>query len=388
MTTAFDAHFWNLLQTLAWVYLADRELVEEAGRPATCAFRSRQVTMPDGSEIWAELPDYPPNVMMLLRDEEHLGSRYASLFDAREALVSELAAGRIAAIGLRNNQGDPTPVPPEFWLDARFTHEPETASPRELFRPGASCWFALRFPREQILAIWPAKDPAIAQAPSPTPRLSFLVLARRWSTEQPRSGLTAEDIAVDLVHAAEDGAFTSRPEADAPKPAAYNARFDFVVHTVDQRGEPQGPHWIRNYSAAGPAGGEHPRRLIVARDISVELPAVATWLASEPGAEWARIRGLMTPSFLLPPVVQPPDGDRPPDSLAGHELQCAEWLLGLMQQSEADRGKATLFEEANLRWQLTKRGFNRAWGLACLQAGDRAWNKPGRKSKRVNRIAN
>lgn len=385
-----DTPFWNLLQTLAWIFIADRQLVEAAGQSASDSIRYKMTPIGDGGgEEMVEVPAYRVNVMSLHLEAEGRATRYPSLAAARDALLDELKASRVTAIGLANNQGDPRPIPATFWLDATFTFEPETAGPRKIYRTGSSRWFDLHFPREQILNQWPPLDASDRpDRPDTPPRLSLLVLARRWLAEQSGTGLTPDDVAVDLVLAAEQGAFTSKPVGEGANPPAYDARLDHVVHTVDQQGEPQGPHWIRNYVTAGIPGGEHGRRLTAARDLSVDLPAVAAWLATDGGAEWARLRGLTTPGLLFTADRSSPQAGEPVVSLASDETKCRQWLLGLMKQSGPEKAKARYREQALREWQISIAGFNRSWAWAIEETGNIAWKKPGRKSTRANRFAN
>lgn len=391
MPFSFARPYWNLLQALAWIYLADRDFVEQAGEPASDELRAKMMPMPDGGEDLIDIPAYRVNVFTLTRAGEARPTRYHSFAATRDALLEALTAGRVTAIGLENNRGDPKPVPAIFWLDATFSFGPETAGTRKLHRAGSSRWFDLHFPREQVLGEWPsfAASPVVDR-PATAPSLSFLVLARRWLAEQPGTGPTPEEIAVDMVRAAEDGAFTSKskPTDLAPKPPACDARFDRVIHTHDQHGVPQGPHWIRNYVNAGSTGSEYDRRLKAARDLSVDLPAVGAWLATDDGAEWAQLRGLVTPSLLFGEGRPPRTGGDPVVSLASDETKCRQWLLGLMKQGAPKKAKDRYREQALGEWRISIAGFKRAWAWAIEESGNAAWKTPGRKSTRGNRIGN
>ena len=145
---------------------------------------------------------------------------------------------------------------------------------------------------------------------------------------------------------------------------------------------------IRNYVNAGGPGAEYDRRLKAARDLLVDLPAVGAWLATDAGAEWARLRGLVTPSLLFGEGRPPRMGGEPVVSLASDETKCRQWLLGLMKQGAPEKAKIHYRELALGEWRISIAGFNRSWAWAIEESGNAAWKTPGRKSTRPNRIAN
>ena len=143
MDSRVETEWWNLIQVLAWVYRGDRALVREgAGTPP-----------------------------LRLIVEGHNGACYPSFDLAQDAVIEALQMRRLTAYGLENNAGDLKEIPPLLWADLKFWWDPEHAGPRDRSRLRASRWYALRFKRKAILALWP--DPleslAMADAHNRTP---------------------------------------------------------------------------------------------------------------------------------------------------------------------------------------------------------------------------
>ena len=66
-----------------------------------------------------------------------------------------------------------------------FRYEPNCAGPKDLLRKGVTCWYDLRFPRKQVLAVWPPA-PAESESPSTLPsdlasRSGAGLATKRWS---------------------------------------------------------------------------------------------------------------------------------------------------------------------------------------------------------------
>ena len=64
------------------------------------------------------------------------------------------------------------------------------------------------------------------------------------------------------------------------------------------------------------------------------------------------------------------------------EKDCQAWLTNLMKQANPEQPKSAYWTEANKKFTVSRRGFSRAWANAVVSAGNAAWQRPGRKSKR------
>jgi hypothetical protein len=62
------------------------------------------------------------------------------------------------------------------------------------------------------------------------------------------------------------------------------------------------------------------------------------------------------------------------------EGHCKNWLAQIMRSHPQGRlkPKAALFLEAEQKWSISRRAFERAWGVASLETGAVAWTKGGR----------
>jgi len=66
MLPNFDEPYWNLLQTLGWIYLGDRALVVECydkSEHERTFWEKRR--LPDGEVRWVEISSGPPSMMSL-----------------------------------------------------------------------------------------------------------------------------------------------------------------------------------------------------------------------------------------------------------------------------------------------------------------------------------
>lgn len=387
MASSAESPYWNLIQTLGWLFLRDDEFI---GAAADGAHEERLVVTPmrtpDGEIRRVEQPDRPLGPLAILVYAEDSGTRhFVSLEDAEAALIQVLANGGTEALGLENGIGDLKPVPAAFWIDAKFYFEPDMAAPKQFLRIGATRWLQLRFRADHIRRLWPAVASASTPVADPPPdRLSFRQIAARWLAERRNAGIAADEFAVDLVAVAESGAFTSRPEPDAPRSSAFDPRLGLDIHTFGPDGQPTAPDEIRRF-VLGDSGAElFGRRLIAARDLSVSLTMLAEWLVAEDGERWLAVRGLKLPKFLLAWLTA---GGVPVSPTAKGERDCYDWLLGLMRAGDQEEEKSVYKVEALSRFRVSERGFNRAWANARAEARNPSWGKAGRKSSQVNRIA-
>jgi hypothetical protein len=61
------------------------------------------------------------------------------------------------------------------------------------------------------------------------------------------------------------------------------------------------------------------------------------------------------------------------------EGHCKTWLAEMMRNNSQGRlkPKAALFHEAKQKWSISRRSFDRAWGVALVETGAVAWTKSG-----------
>lgn len=190
--SALQATYWNRTQTVGWIYFRTREIVEEAGRPGAS-----------------------PSQMLLLVHAEDCTPVMPSLGEANEALYEALRSEAITAIGIFDNESEPRPMPATFWAHGKIYEDPEIAATTVL-APWSKSWSGLRFPRQQVLQVWP--DPSSTPpARTGSVRLSFEQLAGRWLAENQGAGIKEESLAVDLVRLAEGGAFLLLPQEGEPR---------------------------------------------------------------------------------------------------------------------------------------------------------------------------
>ena len=84
------------------------------------------------------------------------------------------------------------------------------------------------------------------------------------------------------------------------------------------------------------------------------------------------------PAFLYP-EKRPPATSLDPTIKA--ETKCREWLVGLMKNGNKKKSKSAYRTEANAKYGVSNRAFDRAWGYAVADTGNKTWNRPGRISK-------
>ena len=65
-------------------------------------------------------------------------------------------------------------------------------------------------------------------------------------------------------------------------------------------------------------------------------------------------------------------------STIGAETRCYEWLVDLMHEEPKKKPKHKYLEEAQSKFGVSKRAFNRVWGQAIAETGKTEWSKPGR----------
>ena len=156
----FNKTYWNLLQTLAWVYSGDRAIVREANDDASDSGTFwQEMRLPDGRKEPVETASRPQHenaaLSLIIAAVQAGGAAYATIEEAEADILARLEDGRLTAIGVENGKGNPADVPQAFWPFLKFYYDPEPhAGPRDC-DSGMARWHELKFPREQVLALWP-----------------------------------------------------------------------------------------------------------------------------------------------------------------------------------------------------------------------------------------
>lgn len=351
MSSAFDATYWNRIQTLGWIYFRDREFVQEAGNPNA-----------DQSQI------------SLILQTEEIPPVLPSLGGANDLLYEALRSEALVAVGMFGGDAESKPIPATFWAHGKVYEDPEIALPVSL-APWTKGWKKLRFPRVQVLQLWPdVKSRAIR--PTDPVRLSFFQFAGRWIAENPGIGINQDGLAVDLIRLAEDGAFLRAPQEGEAVDQNFDPHVGRYITTFDQQGRMAEPWAIRNYTTAGKPGTEWTQRLRAARDIEAELAAVEDWLGSERGKAWREPRGLLMPKFISG------RSEAPVVSMISEEGRCTQWLLSLMKEANPDRPKSELKAEAFGMFKISGAGFQRCWTVAIRESDNLNWSKSGPRRRK------
>jgi hypothetical protein len=67
---------------------------------------------------------------------------------------------------------------------------------------------------------------------------------------------------------------------------------------------------------------------------------------------------------------------------AGAETETQKWLIAMMQEGDPTQSKARYRQEAEQKFKVGKRAFDRAWASAIEASGNTRWSAAGRKSTR------
>ena len=151
-------------------------------------------------------------------------------------------------------------------------------------------------------------------------RLSIDQIGRRWAKENEKAAFGADDIAEDLVKAAETGEFEhpthSREDAPPWKLTYKEDQEDGTVETKETEqpgvgpyrstlsrrdGQPVNAIGIQNYIKAGhtsPGATDRETRRIVARETFLSVEGLRRWCDRSEFPEWAQLRGLSRPRFI------------------------------------------------------------------------------------------
>ncbi len=131
---AFDQVHWNLAQLAAWVYLGDRELVNQHS--------DTRGDEPSANHVAAALT-------------QHHAYEKAQWGDVLNQIKFALQEGEIEASGVRVATHVRATIDPLDWADLDFKFEPDQAmekNPSGIWEPR---WEKLRFRRSSILSNWP-----------------------------------------------------------------------------------------------------------------------------------------------------------------------------------------------------------------------------------------
>ena len=165
MTTAdeinpFEKNYWNLIQTLAWVYLRTDELVRLADDEVDdWGMHKEELTTPDGNTALRDVANDKPGALHV----EMYGfgeAKFSKLSDAATAIIRELQTGNITCYGVANNTGDLTQIQKTAWADLKFFYDPNLAAPQDFMtRRHVTRWHGLKFKRGEIVTQWPEVTP-------------------------------------------------------------------------------------------------------------------------------------------------------------------------------------------------------------------------------------
>lgn len=228
--------------------------------------------------------------------------------------------------------------------------------------------------------------------------LSIDRISKLWAAETKQAGILPEDIAGDLVEAAEFGKFEhpvhSREDAPRGKLTYKETREDGTVETKETEQPGVGPYGsplrmrdgrrvnsidIANYiktRETAPGTTDRETRRTVASEIFLSVEGLRRW-CDEPGfAEWAQLRGLSRPKFIRSVASRTP----PPPTTVGAETRCKEWLIGLMKAGPPKKRKPEYRTEAKALYDVGSRAFRRAWANAVAETGNNDWSRSGPKS--------
>lgn len=150
----FDEPWWNLLQTVGWVGFRERNLV----------WRCRDGVMEDcqiqplngDDEAWAASKDESLSQLSLDALAVEFARRnpvaLCTFEEAEAAVIAALREKRLSALAFQN--GRETEIPVVRWVQPLFWSDPYL-SRHDSRRCRTIPWQEIRFPREQVLTLWP-----------------------------------------------------------------------------------------------------------------------------------------------------------------------------------------------------------------------------------------
>lgn len=131
----------------------------------------------------------------------------------------------------------------------------------------------------------------------PGDRLTLAQIARRWAAESPQASIREADILEELVLAARRGEFQFAlaqewHDEENRKPPNYDLRMAALIETCDAEGRIVSTTTIAHHERA------HPGHTLGAV-LYLSIEGLRKWCARPQFAEWARVRGLRPPAFLV-----------------------------------------------------------------------------------------
>ena len=135
----FDAHEWNLLQTVAWIYTRDPALVRKCSDDADPGTYYAEQVVEGGRREIVELPGFRANEIEVFARGAELDAAGIHLpFDSMEKAEAELIERcRKAAIkptGQEHGAGERQEIPPKAFSGATVLYEPDGIGPKSGIR--------------------------------------------------------------------------------------------------------------------------------------------------------------------------------------------------------------------------------------------------------------
>ena len=188
--------------------------------------------------------------------------------------------------------------------------------------------------------------------------------------------LMSREIAFDLLLAVEDPlAFSFGDESD---PDFYDLLYDFLAKNGLRPLDPGGQAVLENIALTKDELCRWCQRCGEKLPQSFEQAPPQKRQQASSEAQTAQGSGPPEgPSSLWPDPLEIP---RRATTIAA-ETRCKDWLAGLMRQEERpSKTKSGYRTEAKKQFSVGSRAFDRAWRNACVETGNSAWSRPGRKS--------
>jgi hypothetical protein len=212
--------------------------------------------------------------------------------------------------------------------------------------------------------------------------LSIERIGRLWAAEARDAAVSAEDIANDLMDAALRGEFEFPVEGDRhigskDAPKNIDPETSKFTELFNDEGLPVWSQHLAPYILSKQTQQDGRSRLQakleVAREVRLSLQGLERWCDRPDFASWAALRGLSVPTFV------PKKASRRPSTIAA-EKRCQDWLVDLMRRGSPTKVKAAYLAEAKQEFEISDRGFARAWSEAVKKSSNPDWTKPGPKS--------
>lgn len=127
--------YFNLVQTLLWISYRDSAL---AGKFASGEIDCNRISL----------------AYVYLANSQSIDDLVQDI----QKLLIRLEGGDLAALGCKNNRGNPRAIPQEFWSGAEIPVGALRPYAKQLHpREGSSEWYDLRFKVSEVKKLWPAK---------------------------------------------------------------------------------------------------------------------------------------------------------------------------------------------------------------------------------------